>query len=281
MFGKFSSLSIAFLLLATVLLNTTSGAQVRYRKAAFKDEFNGPAGSPVDGTKWTAEIGGGGWGNQELEYYTSSTDNAYQDGSGSLVIKAVKLLPPLSITCWYGPCQYTSARLITKQKFDLKYGRFEARIKIPRGQGVWPAFWLLGNNIDSVSWPQCGETDIMENIGREPSIVHGTIHGPGYSGANGIGAPFTLSGNRVFADDFHVFTIEWTTNQIRWYVDGQVYKTVTPQDLPAGSQWVYDHPFFILLNFAVGGQWPGSPDGTTVFPQTMLVDYVRAYRRAS
>ncbi len=280
MFGKFSRVSTVFLLLASILFITTSAAQVRIRKAAFKDEFNGPVGSPIDGTKWTAEIGGGGWGNQELEYYTNSIDNAYQDGSGSLVIKAVKLTPPLSLTCWYGPCQYTSARLITKQKFDLKYGRFEARIKIPRGQGVWPAFWLLGNNIDSVSWPTCGEIDIMENIGREPSIVHGTIHGPGYSGANGIGAPYSLPGNRPFADDFHVYAVEWSTNRIQWYVDGQVYKTATPKDLPAGTQWVYDHPFFILLNFAVGGQWPGNPDATTVFPQVALVDYVRVYRRS-
>jgi beta-glucanase (GH16 family) len=281
MFGKSSNLSITLFLLTSVLLGTTSSAQVRYRKAAFKDEFNGPPGSSIDVPRWTAEVGGSGWGNQELEYYTNSADNAYQDGAGSLVIKAVKLAPPLNLSCWYGPCQYTSARLITKQKFDLKYGRFEARIKIPRGQGVWPAFWLLGNNIDSVSWPQCGEVDIMENIGREPSIVHGTIHGPGYSGANGIGAPYAAPGNLPFADDFHVYTIEWTTNQIRWYVDGQAYKTVSPQDLPAGKQWVYDHPFFIILNFAVGGLWPGSPDATSVFPQTMMVDYVRVYQRSS
>jgi beta-glucanase (GH16 family) len=272
--GKCSSFSLAFFLFGGLLFTTTLGAQISSRKTAFKDEFTRPAGSAIDSTKWTAEIGGSGWGNQELEYYTNSTENAYHDGAGSFVIKAVKLTSPLTLSCWYGPCQYTSARLITKQKFDIKYGRFEARIRIPRGQGVWPAFWMLGNNIDSVSWPQCGEIDIMENIGREPTIVHGTIHGPGYSGANGIGAAFTAPGNRPFADDFHVFAIEWANNQIHWYVDGQVYKTVRPQDLPAGTQWVFDHPFFIILNFAVGGQWPGSPDGTTVFPQTMVVDYV-------
>jgi beta-glucanase (GH16 family) len=281
MLRKFSILSFCCLFLGALFLANTSGAQVTYLRTAFKDEFNGPAGWAIDSSKWTAEIGGGGWGNQELEYYTNSTENAYQDGAGSLVIKAIKLAPPLSLSCWYGPCQYTSARLITKQKFDIRYGRFEARIKIPRGQGVWPAFWLLGNNIDSVSWPQCGEIDIMENIGKEPATVHGTIHGPGYSGANGIGSPYINPGSVPFADDFHVYVLEWTTNKIRWYVDGQLYKTVTPQDLPTGTQWVYDHPFFILLNFAVGGSWPGSPDGTTVFPQTMVVDYVRVYRRAS
>jgi beta-glucanase (GH16 family) len=254
-------------------------AQVIGRKAAFKDEFSGPAGSPPDPAKWTAEIGGGGWGNQELEYYTNSADNASLNGSGTLVIKAVKLQQPSALTCWYGPCQYTSARLITKGKFDLKYGRFEARIKVPSGQGVWPAFWMLGSNIDSVGWPQTGEIDIMENIGREPTTVHGTVHGPGYSGANGITSSFSLPNNAPFADDFHVYSIEWSANEIRWYVDGVHYRTVTPQNLPAGSTWVFDHPFFIILNFAVGGGWPGNPDGTTVFPQTMQVDYVRVFKR--
>ena len=267
---------LAFLTLTSIL---AAPSQVSSRKAAFRDEFNGTNGSAVDPAKWTPEIGGSGWGNQELEYYTNSTANAYLDGAGSLVIKAIKLNAPLTLSCWYGPCQYTSARLITKGKFDLRNGRFEARIKVPGGQGVWPAFWLLGSNIDTVGWPQCGEIDIMENIGREPSTIHGTIHGPGYSGANGIGAPYTLPNSKSFAADFHVYTLEWSSNEIRWYVDGQLYKTVTPKNIPTGSQWVFDHPFFMILNFAVGGEWPGNPDGTTVFPQTMVVDYVRVYRR--
>lgn len=272
--------SLRFALAATTLVCCLAmSVQARGKKLAFKDEFNGPVGSAIDSTKWATEVGGGGWGNQELEYYTNSTDNAYMDGSGSLVIKSIKLAPPLTLTCWYGPCQYTSARLISKGKFDLKYGRFEARIKIPRGQGIWPAFWLLGNNIDSVGWPQSGEIDIMENIGREPSVIHGTIHGPGYSGGSGIGGLYTLSTNATFADDFHVFAIDWSQNEIRWYVDGVNYKTATTQSIPAGSAWVYDHPFFVLLNSAVGGGWPGNPDDTTVFPQTMLVDYVRVYKR--
>src|SRR5262249_31444944 len=150
--------------------------------------------------KWTMESGGNGWGNKELEYYTDSVTNSFLDGSGSLVIRASSLSSPASLTCWYGPCKYTSARLVTKGKFDFKYGRFEARIKIPKGQGVWPAFWLLGNDIDSVGWPQCGEIDVMENIGREPSIVHGTVHGPGYSGSKGIGATYNLPRSGLFAD---------------------------------------------------------------------------------
>jgi beta-glucanase (GH16 family) len=168
--------------------------------------------------------------------------------------------------------------LITKGKFEQKYGRFEARIKIPRGQGVWSAFWMLGNDIDQVGWAKCGEIDIMENIGREPSTIHGTIHGPGYSGAKNIGAPFNLPDKKVFADDFHLYATEWNENSISFFVDGNLYKTITPKDLPEGTKWVFDHPFFMILNVAVGGPWGGKPDETTVFPQTMTVDYIRVYQ---
>ncbi len=173
---------------------------------------------------------------------------------------------------------YTSARIKTKGKFSQAYGRFEARIKVPYGQGIWPAFWMLGDDVDSAGWPKCGEIDIMENIGREPLTVHGTIHGPGYSGAEGIGAAATLPYDARFADDFHVFAVEWEPQAIRWYVDQKLYYTVTPKSLPAGTRWVYDHPYFLLLNLAVGGNWPGNPDSTTVFPQELTVDYVRAYK---
>jgi beta-glucanase (GH16 family) len=246
---------------------------------AWSDEFNGPAGSAVDGTKWVAEVGNGsnGWGNHERQYYTNTTKNASMDGTGNLVITAYKESLGKRYRCWYGECQYTSARLKTQGKFEQAYGRFEARIRIPFGQGIWPAFWMLGNNIQKVSWPTCGEIDIMENIGREPSIVHGTIHGPGYSGASGIGSQYALTSG-AFTDAFHVFAIEWEPNQIRWYVDGQLYQTRTPADLPPGSAWVFDHAHFMLLNLAVGGYWPGDPDTTTVFPQKMYVDYVRVYR---
>lgn len=269
-------LATIFALLVTFV--TANAYAQRLNKIVFQDEFNGAANSSVNPLKWTKELGGHGWGNQELEYYTDSTSNAYLNGSGSLVIKAETVTPPLSVKCWYGPCRYTSSRLKTKGKFDIKYGRFEARIKIPRGEGVWPAFWLLGDNIDTVGWPQCGEIDIMENIGREPSTAHGTIHGPGYSGSKGIGGSVKLPGNASFADDFHVFAVEWSQGKIRWDLDGKEYYSIKPKDLPVGSKWVFDHPFFMILNFAVGGAWPGSPDGKTVFPQTMLIDYVRVYR---
>jgi len=228
-----------------------------------------------DPKKWVFDTGGHGFGNQELEYYTTRPENSYiQDGS--LVIKAIK-------ESYTGPDgvkrDYTSARLKTQGLFTQAYGRFEARIKIPFGHGIWPAFWMLGDDIPQTHWPNCGEIDIMENIGKEPLIVHGTIHGPGYSGASGIGSPFSLKTGQRFADQFHVYAIEWEPKEIRWYVDDNLYKTITPSNLPAGAKWVYDHPFFLLLNVAVGGGWPGNPDGTTVFPQAMLVDYVRVYKR--
>lgn len=270
-----SLLTINVFLIFIVAANAYPTAQTR--TLVWSDEFNGAAGSPVDSAKWVFDIGGGGWGNNELEYYTNSTRNASMDGNGNLVITAVKETLPKKNRCWYGRCQYSSARIKTVGKFKQAYGRFEARIKIPYGQGIWPAFWMLGKNINKVSWPNCGEIDIMENIGREPSTAHGTIHGPGYSGANGIGAAYDLSAG-AFADDFHVFAIEWEPGAIRWYVDDNLYQTRTQADLPAGAAWVFDHPFFMLLNVAVGGYWPGNPDATTVFPQRMYVDYVRVYQ---
>jgi beta-glucanase (GH16 family) len=242
----------------------------------WSDEFNAPDGSPVDPQKWTAKTGGNGWGNNELEYYTTSPRNAHQE-HGELVIEAIR-------EPYTGPDgvkrDYTSARLSTKGKFSQTYGRFEARIKMPRGQGIWPAFWMLGDDVDKVQWPDCGEIDIVENLGSEPSIAHGTIHGPGYSGLHAIGSSFTLPDGKRFSDDFHLFAVEWEPQEIRFYVDENLYATRRLSDLPAGTHWVYDHPFFILLNLAVGGLWPGNPDTTTEFPQRMYIDYVRVYKPA-
>jgi beta-glucanase (GH16 family) len=241
----------------------------------WSDEFDGPAGAMPDPTRWAFDLGGGGWGNEELESYTDRPENARLDGSGFLVIEARRE----AFTGRDGiPRDYTSARLRTKGLFAQAYGRFEARMKIPAGQGMWPAFWLLGDDIDRVSWPGCGEIDIMENIGKEPATVHGTLHGPGYSGAQGIGALYSLPAGR-FADAFHVFAVEWEPAAIRWYVDDVLYETRTPADLPGGARWAFDHPFFVIVNLAVGGRWPGNPDATTVFPQTLVVDYVRVYAR--
>jgi beta-glucanase (GH16 family) len=244
----------------------------------WSDEFDGPAGSAPDSTKWGYDIGGNGWGNNELETYTSRTQNAYLDGNGNLVIKVINE----NFTGGDGIARnYTSARLLTKGKFQQRYGRIEARIQIPFGQGIWPAFWMLGSDIDQVGWPTCGEIDIMENVGREPSVNHGSMHGPGYSGGNPLTGTYTLPGGQPLSSDFHVFAIEWDPNTVRFYVDGNLYETHTPADIPAGGTWVYEHPFFILLNVAVGGNFPGNPDKTTTFPQTMTVDYVRVYTDSS
>ena len=249
-------------------------AKARTWKLVWSDDFNGPSGSAVDVAKWSFDIGGNGWGNNELQTYTSRTANASLE-RGSLMIKVLKetLTGPDNVTR-----NYTSARVLTRNTFTQTYGRFEARIKLPYGQGIWPAFWLLGDNIKTAGWPECGEIDIMENIGREPAVVHGTIHGPGYSGDSGVTALYTLQNGRKFSDNFHTFAAEWEPNVIRFYVDGRLYKTRTPADLPPGKAWVFEHPFFIILNVAVGGNFPGNPDGTTTFPQTMRVDYVRVYK---
>jgi beta-glucanase (GH16 family) len=271
------SLTIVFLMSFSAAAQTTTPQPSRPGwKQVWSDEFNAPDGSPVDTTKWVTESGGNGWGNQELEYYTTRPENAFQQG-GNLVIKVLqeKYTGADGVTR-----DYTSARLKTLGQFSQKYGRFEARIKIPQGQGIWPAFWMLGDDIGKVGWPKCGEIDIMENIGKEPATVHGTIHGPGYSGDKGIGSPYSLPPDQHFADDFHLYAVEWEAKAIRFYVDDHFYATRTPAELPKGTKWVYNHPFFLLLNVAVGGNWPGNPDATTVFPQTMLVDYVRVYKRS-
>lgn len=244
------------------------------RTLVWSDEFTGPSGALVDATWWVSESGGDGWGNHELEYYTDRGRNASLDGDGHLVIQALRE----RYEGGGATHEFTSARLKSQGRFQQAYGRFEARIKIPRGQGIWPAFWMLGADIDAAGWPRCGEIDVMENIGREPSIVHGSMHGPGFSGGDSLSAAYTLAGGAAFADAFHVFTVDWDPGEVRFYVDDDLYETRTPADLKAGQAWVFDHPFFILLNVAVGGDWPGSPDAATVFPQAMVVDYVRVYR---
>jgi beta-glucanase (GH16 family) len=245
-------------------------------KLVWSDEFSGPAGASPDSSKWTYDAGGNGWGNNELEYYTNRTQNAQIKG-GNLVINTQKetYIGSDGVTR-----NYTSARLKTQGLFSQAYGRFEARIKIPAGQGIWPAFWMLGNDITSNGWPKCGEVDIMENIGKESGTVHGSLHGPSTIGrTSDVTAPFSLPAGQNFADDFHLYAVEWEPNTIRFYVDTALYATFNSSQWPAGGSWVFDHPFFIILNVAVGGDWPGPPDSTTVFPQQMLVDYVRVYAK--
>jgi beta-glucanase (GH16 family) len=266
---------LAGLAISCAAQNSTAPMKGGGWKLVWSDEFNGPNGSGVDRSKWVVETGGNGWGNHELEYYTDRSQNAFVQ-NGNLVIRAQveKYSEPDGVTR-----SYTSARMKTLGKFSQMYGRFEARIKVPTGQGMWPAFWMLGDDFERVGWPACGEIDIMENIGKEPGIVHGTIHGPGYSGSAGIGDPFGLPGKQRFSDDFHIFAVEWNPDSILFYVDQNMYAKRTTADLKPGLKWVFDKPEFLILNLAVGGDWPGNPDSSTVFPQEMLVDYVRVYQQ--
>ena len=233
----------------------------------WSDEFEGQAGQLPDSTKWQFDIGTD-WGNEQLEYDTNRPENVSLDGSGNLAITAIEES--------YAGRDYTSGRINTWGFFEQERGRFEARIKLPVGQGIWPAFWLLGGNFEDVGWPDCGEIDILEYRGQQPSIVHGSLHGPGYSGGSAVTGSYTLPSGG-FNDDFHVFAIEWDESSITWYVDDVAYQTIESNDLPGGASWVFDHSFFIILNVAVGGLFVGPPDASTEFPQTMLVDYVRVY----
>jgi beta-glucanase (GH16 family) len=246
----------------------------------WSDEFNAPAGTLPDASKWGYDTGGGGFGNNELEIYcaagsntapcSSANPNTYQDGNGNLVIKAIN-----TNGTW------TSGRMKTQGLEQFQYGRIEARIKLQVGKGLWPAFWMLGTDIGTAGWPTCGEQDIMEWILQyTANTTSSTIHGPGYSGANGIGSKFTFpNGGRVDDANYHIYGIVWSPNQIQFYRDDSTkpFFTVTPSSIPAGTQWVYNNPFFLLLNLAVGGNFPGNPDGTTPNPAVMLVDYVRVY----
>ncbi len=269
-----------FCLMAVFAPLLAGDAQVNSRTVAssdgwrlvWGDDFNQPNGASPAAAKWGYDVGGNGWGNNELEFYTSRTNNSWIE-DGQLVIEARRED--------FERRNFTSARLLTRGKGAWTYGRFEARIKLPRGQGVWPAFWLLGTNISLVNWPACGEIDIMENIGKEPDTVHGTVHGPGYSGGKGIGAPVKLPSRAAISDEFHVFAVECEPDRITWFLDDRPYFKVTPANLPKGARWVFNQPKFLLLNLAVGGAWPGNPDSTTTFPQRMMVDYVRVYEKSS
>ncbi|NDJ59602.1 MAG: family 16 glycosylhydrolase [Chloroflexi bacterium] len=234
----------------------------------WSDEFEADAGAPINDAYWTCEVGGHGWGNAQLEHNTDRIENVAHSGDGMLIITAREES--------YRGNDYTSARCNTMDKVEFTYGRVEARINLPEGQGLWPAFWMLGADFPEVGWPASGEIDIMEYVGKEPRSTHGTVHGPGFSGSGGLGLRYIF--DEPVADDFHVFGIEWEPEIIRWTINGEVFHTATPETLYGGT-WVFDHDFFILINVAVGGSWPGSPDDTTEFPQEMLVDWVRVYQR--
>ncbi|HVY32658.1 MAG TPA: glycoside hydrolase family 16 protein [Polyangiaceae bacterium] len=246
----------------------------------WRDDFDGPTGSAPDVTKWRVDVRPSGQ-NKELDYDTDDRKNSFLDGNGNLVFQAIQesYVDAQGVTSTQ---PYTSARLDTRGKLEQTYGRFEARIKLPPGgQGIWPAFWLLGSDIDEAGWPGCGEVDILEMRGSEPARILSSLHGPNYSGSGSYNNPFQLPSG-TFGDDFHTFTFEWTPDAVRWLIDGKPYFIVVASSLAKrGRHWVFDHPFFIILNLAVGGVFDGSPAATTLFPQQMLVDYVSVSEIAS
>lgn len=228
------------------------------------DEFDGDA---IDEANWTYDLGAGGWGNGEAQFYTDRPENARLE-NGMLVIEARQER--------YEESYYTSARLKTQGLQEFQYGRIEARLRVPAGRGLWPAFWMLGSNFGTVGWPDCGEIDIMEYIGREPDLILGTIHGPGYAGA--LGLSHWNRQDYDIADDFHTYAVEWDEDQITWFYDGDEYGSYALTDVGT-REWVFDQPFFIIFNLALGGTLPGPIGLDTVFPAQYLVDYVRVFQK--
>ncbi len=259
---KLLSLFLMVILFATLL--PAPKAEAATWNLVWSDEFNG---SSLNTSNWTYETGtgSGGWGNNELQYYTGRSENVQVTG-GNLVITARRES--------YGGMNYTSARIKTQGLKSFTYGKVEARIKLPTGQGLWPAFWMLGTNITSVGWPYCGEIDIMERVNFN-SYVNGTVHWD----ANGYASYGRTSGNLDFSQ-YHVYSIEWDSSYIRWFVDGVQYNEFYIAN-NTGNTEEFQRPFFLLLNLAVGGNWPGSPNSSTPFPSQMLVDYVRVYQASS
>ena len=248
----------------------------------WSDEFDGPAGTPVDSTKWSYETADGckqgicGWGNNEKEYYTSTPENIALNGQGQLMIVARRAAA--GITCYYGPCLYTSAKITTRGKVLAQPGRVEARVRLPAGQGLWPAFWMLGHDNPITPWPACGELDIMESKGSQPATTSSAVHGPGYSGATPFAHSHDLA-RGALADDFHTFAVEWDSLAVRFFVDDTAHYGITRDAVERYGKSILDQPFFLILNLAVGGNFDGDPRSDAIFPATMLVDYVRVYVR--
>lgn len=242
----------------------------------FCDEFN-----ELNEEFWLADVGGWGWGNYEHQYYNGKKnihfiyDSEIQSNVMELRAELAKPEAGEKLDCWYGSCKFTSAKITTRGKFDFTYGRIEARLKLPQTQGIWPAFWLLGDYTKK-PWPFCGEIDIMEHVGSRPNKTHGAIHGPGYSGADVV-----ITGTHEFPHQvdqhYHIYAVEWRKDSIKWMVDGKVFRETNKKEVERYGEWVFSEPFFILLNVAVGGAWPRYPDHTSEFPQSMYVDFVRIY----
>jgi beta-glucanase (GH16 family) len=243
------------------------------RKLVWSDEFNGPAGASP-GSQWNFDTGGGGWGNEELESYTSRPANAELDGQGHLAIaaRAEEYTGADGIKR-----DYTSARLQTLNTFQFKYGLMEARIQVPAGQGLVAQFWMLGQEAyEQEKWPACGEIDVAEILGSEPNVVTGTLHAPWSWAPTGVQG--TTESATPLSAGFHTYSVEWEPERISFMLDGSVYKTITRAELPSGAAWPFQHPYFLLLDLAVGGEWPGSPNASTHLPAQMLVDWVHVWQ---
>lgn len=269
----FKSLMLILFLSVAIGCGDTVELPNREYNLVWEDNFNGTTGDSPNPDNWVFETGRGpnsdGWGNQELQNYTDRSENVSLDGTGNLVITAVQES--------FEGSAYTSGRITTKDKQEFQYGRIEARLKTPFSHGLWPAFWMLGADIDEIPWPSAGEIDVMEMRGQAPSEIAGSIHGPGYSGGNAVTSDFTLDDAR-FDTEFHVFAVEWGPDFIDYFVDDQLYQQLTPESLPEGTEWVFNKEFYLLLNVAVGGNYVGNPNENSRFPQTMIVDYVRVYQ---
>lgn len=248
----------------------------------WSDEFDGAAGARIDDTKWSYQTADGckegicGWGNTEKEYYTDASENIALNGQGQLAI--VARAAPAGLACYYGACRYTSGKITTRGKMLAQPGRVEARIKLPAGQGLWPAFWMLGYTSPTTPWPDCGEIDIMENKGSQAATTSSALHGPGYSGQTPLAHAHNLASGAL-SDDFHTFAVEWDSLFVRFFVDGALHYEIARDAVERYGKSVLDQPYFVILNLAVGGHFDGDPQSDAIFPATMLVDYVRVYVR--
>lgn len=268
-FTRYFFLGLLFHFIGSCTPDSNQKLDSRTWDLVWSDEFEGQKGAIPNPNHWSYDLGTGtdGWGNQELQYYTNRSQNIALDGQGHLLITALKES--------FSGRSFTSARIHTKGKFQHTYGRVEARIKTPYGPGIWPAFWMLGSNIDEVGWPKSGEIDIMEMRGQEPSIIYGSLHGPGYFGGNAISGYHALQ-NARYDTEFYVFAVEWYPDRIDYFVNDYLYHRVNKRELR--GEWVFDGSFYLLLNVAVGGSYVGFPSEKTPFPQTMMIDYVRVYQ---
>jgi len=280
--GATWALALSAFLACTNETQSTVSTEKRGWTRVWSDEFDGKAGARIDSTKWRYETADGckegicGWGNDEKEYYTDATENIALNGQGQLMI--VGRRAPAGLTCHYGPCLYTSAKVTTRGKMLVAPGRVEARIKLPAGKGLWPAFWMLGHNSPVTPWPECGEIDVMENKGSQPTTTSSALHGPGYSGATPFAHAHTLA-RGTLSDDFHTFAVEWDSLHVQFFVDDTAHYEITRNAVEHFGKSVLDQPFFLTLNLAVGGHFDGDPQSDAIFPATMLVDYVRVYAR--